>query len=1489
MRSHNSTQATVHRWRLVCWLGGLGALGALLAASAHSARAGTFIVLPLTDDASTGISTANTYTHAADVVNYWSLNPAAGAQAVTINGVSFEVGNLTGTNWSLNTSNIYTANSGSGGVTGNVGGLLGYFRYGPANGNATLTLTGLVPGESYTTTWYNKNWSGEFSGRIATITGSDDNTSLTFDQDNSGSPSMLQYSFVAPASGSITYTFANGGASFHQYGFSNELTSAPNQWNVAGGGSWNSPSNWSNATVPNGPGAVGWLLKQTGSAATVTLDSPVTVGSLYLDNTANYNIAGPNSLTMQVSSGRALISGMDGNHTISAPLVLNSDTEFAAPNGRELVITGAISGSSQLFTTGLGQVRASGNSASYSQQVNVQSGALRLGSSNAVGSGDIVISNGANLLLWWNTGSSTLTNNITLNGPGFVDGKDAIYADGGGGGFSTFTLSGTITLNATSNIGGHNVNHLNITGQITGPGGLTKGGSRGDENNTLILSNPLNDYAGDTTINKGTLKLGASNVIPDGPGKGNVVVNGGAFFDLGGFDETINRLLGTGTVTNNRATGGTNTLTVGGNNDTFSLSALLQDGTNGKLALAKIGTGQLDINTTNTYSGGTTISAGTLKSAVPNAAGSGPVNIASGATWDIGLDSHTVAGLSGAGSVRSGITTGADGAALISSSKNYVQKLDFGNGTGATVNGVAFDSVSTSGTGWSLTGAGTLFGEGGTPTGYAQLMNDFYYNGNPGMLTFSGLTAGQTYDAVLYTQVGVWGNRVQNATFTNGSDVQQLSDTNPVNFGYYSYRFTATDTAASITMLPATGNTFHWFGASLELVGTPAPTLTVGDSNTYEFSGVIGGVTHLVKQGSGTQILSGTNTYTGGTTVSQGYLRVGSAGALGSGDVSIANGANLLLWWNTGSATLTNNITLNGLGPVGGKPAIYGDGAGGGHSTFILSGLITLNATSNIGGVGYAPNDILISGKVTGPGGLNKGSTWGDDKNAVTLSNPANDYAGNTTVVSGTLRLGASEVIPHGTGKGGVTVDAGATLDIGDRSETINSLSGAGSVTFAGPLTGPSYFTTDGGTDISTGKTYTHLLDFNAGGTVASVNGVAFTNAGLTDPTWSLNVTGATANTATGMTDGGGMSTLLEDFYYNGNPAVLTLGGLTAGVTYETRFYNRAWGVGANRTQTITFDEDGAGPASTVRVFNEDASGTPSYIGYRFTAVSDGAGGALPLSVTFLPQVAGNTYHFYGMSNEVATLPTLTVGDSSSTTFSGSISGAGKLVKQGTGVLTLSGANTYIGPTDVSAGTLLVNGTHSGGGIYTVAPNATLGGTGVIDALVQLSGEMSPGNSVGRFATGTETWQNGGSFKLEVGDAQHPSGAGYGWDLLEVTGQLNLSQLDPEGFTIRLVPLPASGPANFSADPYSSYEWDFVHTSEGIDGFDPSLFMLDTSAFAGLIGNQFGTGVFAIEQRNADHDLVITFSAAVPEPSTFLLAVLGLLGLAFCGRRRQTR
>lgn len=94
-----------------------------------------------------------------------------------------------------------------------------------------------------------------------------------------------------------------------------------------------------------------------------------------------------------------------------------------------------------------------------------------------------------------------------------------------------------------------------------------------------------------------------------------------------------------------------------------------------------------------------------------------------------------------------------------------------------------------------------------------------------------------------------------------------------------------------------------------------------------------------------------------------------------------------------------------------------------------------------------------------------------------------------------------------------------------------------------------------------------------------------------------------------------------------------------------------------------------------------------------------------------------------GNGNTTLNANTLTTGgDGTSTTYSGVLSGVGgSLVKNGAGTFTTSGNNTYTGTTTVNAGILNVLGTHVGAGDYTIAPGATLSGTGSITGALNSS------------------------------------------------------------------------------------------------------------------------------------------------------------------------
>ena len=126
------------------------------------------------------------------------------------------------------------------------------------------------------------------------------------------------------------------------------LVSEP--WNGPGGGSFNLASNWTNNIVPNGVDAIATFSGNITTPSTVTLDSPVTLGTLIFNSSQSYTLAGPSNLILQTSSGNASINVLAGNHEISAPVVINSDTVISGPGTLDL--SGGISGAYTLTVLG---------------------------------------------------------------------------------------------------------------------------------------------------------------------------------------------------------------------------------------------------------------------------------------------------------------------------------------------------------------------------------------------------------------------------------------------------------------------------------------------------------------------------------------------------------------------------------------------------------------------------------------------------------------------------------------------------------------------------------------------------------------------------------------------------------------------------------------------------------------------------------------------------------------------------------------------------------------------------------------------------------------------------------------------------------------------------------------------------------------------------------------------------------------------------------
>lgn len=218
------------------------------------------------------------------------------------------------------------------------------------------------------------------------------------------------------------------------------------------------------------------------------------------------------------------------------------------------------------------------------------------------------------------------------------------------------------------------------------------------------------------------------------------------------------------------------------------------------------------------------------------------------------------------------------------------------------------------------------------------------------------------------------------------------------------------------------------------------------------------GAVTVEKSGNQIAVLTGPNTYSGGTKVISGYLRSTLAGNLGCGAIyaegtttNTSPGVHL-----DAAGEYTNAFVVAGEGTdeykgLGRRGAIW---LGGGAD---VAGPVTLTGDTRITAIGAATPGI-VSGPITGDYALEFGSGRNTAQGTMVLSNPGNDWGGDTRISTGgtsgsgyvTLRLAAAEVIPNGPGKGNVVfgqagnVNPVIALELHGYDETINGLGFAG-------------------------------------------------------------------------------------------------------------------------------------------------------------------------------------------------------------------------------------------------------------------------------------------------------------------------------------------------------------------------------------------------------------------------------------------------------------
>ncbi len=376
---------------------------------------------------------------------------------------------------------------------------------------------------------------------------------------------------------------------------------------------------------------------------TYTGTTSVAEGTLKAGSAAAF--PGTSALVMSGSSTLDL-GGFNGAFTNLTATAANTITTTGAGSGVDTLTISALTATSPaLFTdNGVRQLALSFSGAGnpLSNVANTFSGGLGIGStvrisvlngtvgapgaiaSGPFGRGTITVNGGntfdAGAQIWFAASNRILVNDVIVNGNGGMGSRAGTFRIGTNSNALTgLVLSGNVNANlADAHFGCDSTQDgtaLLLSGKLTGNSGFRFFQSSNSFNWTTTLNNATlspNDYSGPTTINssKTTLALGAANQIPNGPGKGNVVLTSG-FLDLAGFDETINGLSGAGTV-DNVATGTANTLTLGDGDATGTSFTGVIKNTTGTLALVKTGSGTQTLAGLNTYSGTTTVNGGTL-------------------------------------------------------------------------------------------------------------------------------------------------------------------------------------------------------------------------------------------------------------------------------------------------------------------------------------------------------------------------------------------------------------------------------------------------------------------------------------------------------------------------------------------------------------------------------------------------------------------------------------------------------------------------------------------------------------------------------------------------------------------------------------------------------------------------------------------------------------------------------------------------------------
>lgn len=858
-------------------------------------------------------------------------------------------------------------------------------------------------------------------------------------------------------------------------------------------------------------------------------------------------------------------------------------------------------------------------------------GALAGDGGLAINGGNLTISNGGtfggvtsgalgNLTLTGGTltltGANTFTGLTTIN-------SGAVMQVGAGG--TSGSVAGPIADNGTLSF--NRSDNVALTGAVSGSGELHQDGA-----GTLFINSSVG-VTGPVVINSGTVSIGDGTT--DGSVAGNIVNNSALQFNrsdwrYGGV------ISGAGTV--EQVSGSQTTLTAA-----------------------------------NTYSGATTVSAGTLNAANVAALGTSAATVNSGATLALSfangtfgnaVDNNGVLNISGAGNT---LTTDITGTGT--------------NSVSALQTTIAGDNSGFNGS-WDITGSGgaTITAQenlGGSPVQLDGILNVTPASGGftfVNALTGSGLlaaTMGSVSDAFNFAASA--GNAFSGiVALRRGTIALEGDNTSALTNATLSLGIGA---IANLNSDQTIGNLTFAGGLLDVAMKTPdsANILTVNNLNvdsavTPPNVGVVNLQTASLPPGTkpggnfldqdnevdnGIQLVKATTVSSEGTHLT--LLLDGAAPADETDEVSDGFGHDDVL------ATYGYTAVMTAGANAPGGPGLYA-----GYMLKVLNSQST--AVIDTSGA----TDSTLGAQLTGVGDFDFRANDG----TIVVANTANDYQGKTLVTSGTLQLGGNNTLGQTSA---LNIAANATTDINGFSQSIGALNGVAGSTMA--LNGGALTITNGGQ--SDGA-------LTGGGSLNLTGGeltISNANDGLTAAVDIAD--GATAHLKNAVALGSG------DVALDGT---LVLDSVT--------------GSFANAVQ-------GAGAMNLVNA--SDVTLTGNNAGYSGNIDIDAAN---RLTVQQPANIGSATIKNDGE---------LVLDASDSWAFENAMSGSGLLTKAGAGMVTLASDYGHTGGTHVAAGTLALDNSAaalSGGGAVTVDEGATLGGYGKIVGNVTSRGTVSAGDAI---------------------------------------------------------------------------------------------------------------------------------------------------------------